>query len=65
MKKMTDETIYTLKDMLRILPFGKTKLLSLCQKNIIPVTKIGKSYIITKTALEKWLRDNEGKEIIY
>lgn len=60
-----EEIVYSLKDLLRILPFGKTKLLSLCQRNIIPVTKIGKSYFITKTALEKWLHDNEGKEIIY
>lgn len=59
-----DKLVYSMKDLEEIFPFGKTKLLKLCQEGIIPVVKVGKSYISNKALLDKWFLENEGKEII-
>ena len=57
--------IYTLEDLEKIFPFGKTKLLRLCQSKILPVVKVGKDYISSPVLIERWLTDNEGKELNY
>lgn len=57
--------ILTKKDLLEILPFGKTKLNELLISNILPVTKVGKDYITTEERLNDWINENIGKEIKY
>lgn len=57
--------ILTKKDLLEILPFGKTKLNELLISNILPVTKVGKDYITTEERLNDWINENIGKEIEY
>ena len=59
------EIIYTLDDLLIIFPFGKTKLLKLCKAGVMPVVKVGKDYISTPSLIDKWFKDNKGKEIFY
>ena len=55
--------VYTTKDMMRILKFGKTKMNALLRSGEFPAVKIGRQYRITKEELEKWLEENKGKEI--
>ena len=55
--------VYTTKDMMRILKFGKTKMNALLRSGEFPAVKIGGQYRITKEELEKWLEENKGKEI--
>jgi hypothetical protein len=62
---MSEQKIYTLKELEELFPFGKTKLLSLCRAGVLPVVKVGRDYISTPELIERWMRDNEGKEILY
>ena len=55
--------VYTTKDMMRILKFGKTKMNALLRSSEFPAVKIGGQYRITKEELEKWMEENKGKEI--
>ena len=52
-------------DLLKILPFKRTKLFELLRSKEIPTVKIGRDYIITRSALYQWIEDNLGQEIIY
>lgn len=64
-KNIMEEIIYTLADLEKIFPFGKSKLLKLCKAGVLPVVKIGKDYISNPALIDKWMKENEGKEIIY
>lgn len=57
--------IYTLDDLLKIFPFGKSKLLKLCKMGVLPVIKVGKDYISNPSLIDRWFNENEGREIIY
>lgn len=57
--------VLTQKDLLQILPFGRTKLNELLMSNVLPVTKIGRDYITTEERLNEWIQDNIGREIKY
>lgn len=60
-----EDIIYTLQDLERIFPFGKSKLLKLCKAGVLPVVKVGKDYISNPTLIDRWMQENEGKEILY
>lgn len=51
------------KDLLEVLPFGKTKLQKLLLSGELPVTKIGRSYVTTDEQIAEWLKKNEGKTV--
>lgn len=53
----------TQKDLLDILPFGKTKLYDLLRRRIIPTVKVGRNYVVTRTALYEWFEKYKGKTI--
>lgn len=55
--------IYTTKEMMEILKFGKTKMNALLRSGEFPAVKIGGQYRITKEELENWMKNNKGKEI--
>lgn len=55
--------VYTTKEMMEILKFGKTKMNALLRSGEFPAVKIGGQYRITKEALEQWMREHEKKEI--
>ena len=60
-----DNTIYTLDDLEQIFPFGRSKLLKLCQSRAIPVIKVGKDYISSPAVIHRWMLENDGKEILF
>lgn len=58
-------TIYTQKDLEKILPFKKTKLKQLLTAGVLPVVKVGRTYMCSDAMLERWLTENAGKTIYY
>lgn len=60
-----DTIIYTLDDLEHIFPFGRSKLLKLCQSRALPVVKVGKDYISSPALINRWMLDNDGKEILF
>lgn len=70
MKKYADREkigmiVLSQKDLLRIFPFGRTKLQQLLNAGVLPVVKIGKTYMSSETMIERWLEENVGKCIYY
>jgi hypothetical protein len=55
--------ILTQKDLLEVLPFGKTKLQKLLLSGELPVTKVGRTYITTDEQIVEWIKNNEGKTV--
>lgn len=57
--------ILTEKDLLEMLPFGKTKFYKLLKAGELPFVKIGNDYITTENAVEAWIEKNIGQELYY
>lgn len=57
--------IFSKSDLLRIFPFGRTKLQQLLNAGVLPVVKIGKTYLTTDEMVQRWLMENVGKEILF
>ena len=62
---MKKQSLYSFSDLLDIFPFGKTKLRQLIRAGAIPVVKIGKQYITSEEAIQRWVAENIGKEILF
>lgn len=58
-----NDVIYNLKDLEKIFPFGRSKLLKLCKDGTLPVVKIGRDYISSPALIDRWMKENEGKEL--
>lgn len=65
MEEQQTTKLYTKADLLQIFPFGRTKLQQLLNAGVLPVVKIGKTYMSSPGMLERWLEENVGKEIFY
>ena len=59
---MEDKDILTQQDLYEYFPLGKTTIQKMLQQKIIPATKIGRNYFITRRKLLMWLDENAGKE---
>lgn len=57
--------VYTKNDLLRLFPFGKTKLQQMLKAGVLPVVKIGRTYLTSERLIDSWLEENKGKEILY
>lgn len=64
-KEDTNIRVYSKADLLEIFPFGRTKLQQLLTAGVLPVVKVGKSYLTSEAQIQRWLLDNTGKEIFY
>lgn len=62
---MTIQRLYSFSDLLTIFPFGKTKLRQLLKAGVLPVIKIGKQYVTSEEAIQRWVLENTGKEILF
>lgn len=57
--------VITQKELLEIFPFKKTKLQQLLNAGVLPVVKVGKTYLSSDTLILRWLDENIGKEVFY
>lgn len=67
-KKENDDgniRFYSKEDLLKIFPFKRTKLQQLLNAGVLPVVKVGKTYITSDKMLNRWVEENIGKTIRY
>lgn len=57
-----EKELLSQKDLYEYLPLGKTTVQKLLQQKIIPATKIGRNYFITRKKLLLWIDENAGNE---
>jgi hypothetical protein len=57
--------VYNRTDLLKIFPFKRTKMQLLLNAGVLPVVKVGKSYLSSPALIERWLMENAGKTITY
>ena len=62
---MIHNDLYSFSDLLRIFPFDKTKLRQLLNAGVLPVVKVGRQYVTSDAAIQRWILDNAGKEILF
>lgn len=58
-------SIYSKQELLAIFPFKRTKLQQLLNANVLPVIKVGRTYLSSESLIQDWLAENVGKEIFY
>ena len=56
---------YSVEEIGNMFGIGKTKTSELLQSRLIPVTKIGRDYFTSKTAIQDFLNKNVGKELFF
>ena len=54
---------YSVSEIAHMLGLGKTKTRELLQGRLLPVTKIGRDYFTSPSAIQTFLVDNMGKEL--
>ena len=59
-----DIVMYTVKDIQNLFRCGRDKAYALMQTGGFPSIKIGAQYLVEKTALEKWLKTQQGRHVI-
>ena len=65
MSQYDDFRKYSVEEISQMLGVGKTKTRDLLQSKILPVTKIGRNYFTSKTAIQEFLAKNIGKELYF
>ena len=65
MSQYDDFRKYSVEEISQMLGVGKTKTRDLLQSKILPVTKIGRDYFTSKTAIQEFLAKNIGKELFF
>lgn len=56
---------YSVDEIAQMLGVGKTKTRELLQSRLLPVTKIGRDYFTSRTAIQDFLSRNIGKELYF
>ena len=56
---------YSVEEIGNMFGIGKTKTRELLQSRLLPVTKIGRDYFTSKTAIQDFLNKNVGKELFF
>ncbi len=65
LSKYDDFRKYTIDEIAEMLGIGKTKAKELLKSKLLPVTKIGRDYFTSRTAIQEFLTKNIGKELYY
>ena len=52
---MVYSNLYSFSDLLTIFPFGKTKLRQLLLAGVLPVVKVGRQYVTSDEAIQRWV----------
>ena len=63
-KNIEYKVVYSYDDLKNIFPFGKSKLGELCRSGILPVVKVGRTYVSSPELIEEWLRENAGRDLL-
>ena len=63
--KKSEVIVYSKKELLKIFPFKHTKLQQLLNAGVLPVVKVGRSYLTSEDLIKRWLLENAGKTIFY
>lgn len=56
---------YSVEEISQMLGIGKTKTREMLQNKLLPVTKIGRDYFTSKTAIQNFLEKNIGRELYF
>lgn len=56
---------YSVLEISQMLGVGKTKTRELLESGILPVTKIGRQYFTSPSAIQDFLKKNVGKELFF
>lgn len=56
---------YSVTEIGNMLGLGRTKTQEMLQSHLLPVTKIGRDYFTSKTAIQEFLTANIGKELFF
>lgn len=56
---------YSVEEISQMLGIGKTKTRELPQSRLLPVTKIGRDYFTSETAIQEFFAKNVGKELYF
>lgn len=59
---MVYNNLYSFSDLLNIFPFGKTKLRQLLHAGVLPVVKVGRQYVTSDAAIQRWILENPGRK---
>jgi len=62
MAQANDIIIYSVKDIKTIFGFSLTQAYGLMKANGFPSIRVGGRIVVEKSALEKWLKKNEGRK---
>ena len=54
---------YSVEEISEMLGLGKTKTRELLQSKLLPVTKIGRDYFTSRSAIQNFLKNNIGREM--
>ncbi len=61
MPKETNKAVFNLKEAAKYLGISAPTLLALLQRGAIPYRRAGQRWLISKAALDDWLRNPDGK----
>ncbi|MBQ7562382.1 MAG: helix-turn-helix domain-containing protein [Lachnospiraceae bacterium] len=60
---MTDNTFYNVKDLQTTLKIGRDKAYRLMASKDFPSMRIGKNYVVSSDAFQRWVKESENREI--
>ena len=58
-----DIAVLQVSDLMQILKIGKNKAYALMHSPSFPSIQVGRTYVVSKTELKKWLDINVGKQV--
>ena len=59
-----ESLVYNTADLSKVLQIGKDKAYALMQAKGFPSTRLGKTYIVSRTNLESWLTKYAGRDFL-
>lgn len=64
-KNYNDFRTYSVLEITHMLGVGKTKTRELLDREILPVTKIGRQYFTSPSVIQDFLKKNIGREVFF
>ncbi len=64
MRDDTLELTLTVEDAAKVLGLGRTTMYELARTKGFPVVTVGRRKLISRQGLERWIQENEGREVL-